>query len=103
MITERDLQEAIMECQGERNPNAQTCIKLAAYYTIMNQISEKPSEKFESIQPPQMDSASYSSKSEFFQLIEGKNFNEVLALFDEVMEALAVYNPRLYDSILRKL
>ena len=34
MITEKDLQEAIAECQGERSPNASTCIKLAAFYTI---------------------------------------------------------------------
>ena len=34
MITEMDLQEAIAECQGKRNPNADTCIKLAAFYII---------------------------------------------------------------------
>ena len=34
MITEKDLQEAIAECEGQRNPNANTCIKLAAFYTI---------------------------------------------------------------------
>jgi hypothetical protein len=101
VITERDLQEAIMECQGERNPNAQTCIKLAAYYTILNQISEKPIER--PIEQMPLQEASYTSKSEFFQLIENKTFDEVLALFDEVMEALAVYNPRLYDSIMRKI
>ena len=38
MITEKDLQEAIAECQGERNPNANTCIKLAAFYTIRNEL-----------------------------------------------------------------
>ena len=35
MITEQDLLEAIAECQGQRNPNANTCIKLAAYYIIL--------------------------------------------------------------------
>ena len=38
MITEKDLMEAIAECQGQRNPNANTCIKLAAYYTILNNL-----------------------------------------------------------------
>ena len=38
MITEQDLLSAIAECQGERNPNANTCIKLAAYYTILDNI-----------------------------------------------------------------
>ena len=41
MITEKDLLEAIAECQGERNPNANTCIKLAAYYTILDHLSDK--------------------------------------------------------------
>ena len=41
MITEQDLREAIAECQGQRNPNANTCIKLAAYYTILQNMTEK--------------------------------------------------------------
>ena len=36
MITERDLLEAIAECEGTPKPNANTCVKLAAYYTILN-------------------------------------------------------------------
>jgi hypothetical protein len=102
VINEQDLHEAIAECQGERNPNAQTCIKLAAYYTILNQITEKTVDKI--VEPIPMEKGySYKSESEFYQLVKGKSFDEVLELFDEVMEAVAVYNPRLYDSIIRKL
>lgn len=42
MITEQDLQAAIAECQGERNPNANTCIKLAAFYTIRRELFGNP-------------------------------------------------------------
>lgn len=38
MITLQDLNAAIAECQGERNPNANTCIKLAAFYTIRQEM-----------------------------------------------------------------
>ena len=38
MIREEDLQEAIAECQGQRNPNANTAIKLAAFYTIRREL-----------------------------------------------------------------
>ena len=38
MITEKDLQEAIAECQGQRNPTTSTCIKLAAFYTIRREL-----------------------------------------------------------------
>ena len=43
MITEKELHEAIAECQGQRNPNANTCIKLASFYTILDHMAEKPS------------------------------------------------------------
>ena len=38
MITEKDLQEAIAECEGQRNPNANTCVKLAAFYIIKDHL-----------------------------------------------------------------
>lgn len=38
MITLHDLDTAIAKCQGEENPNAQTCIKLAAFYTIKKEM-----------------------------------------------------------------
>ena len=34
MITLHDLDTAIAHCQGESNPNAETCKQLAAFYTI---------------------------------------------------------------------
>ena len=44
MITKHDLQEAIAECEGQRNPTANTCIKLAAFYTIKQHLF--PDEEF---------------------------------------------------------
>ena len=38
MIRREDLDAAIAECIGERDPNANTCIKLAAFYTIRNEL-----------------------------------------------------------------
>ena len=43
MITRKDLIEAIEKCQGQKNPNANTCIKLAAYYTILDHTPEDDS------------------------------------------------------------
>lgn len=110
MITEKDLQEAIAECQGERHPNANTCIKLAAFYTIKNEMFRKdehveipeqlPSYSYAS-QPE--DTITYDSGSEFSQMIHGKRVDEVLDVMDELMETLQVINPRLYAGVLRKL
>lgn len=105
MIREQDLIEAIAECQGERDPNANTCIKLAAYYTILNNITDKPSVKLDTVNPtinsqPQI---SYESDTEFGKLIRGKDTNDVMAVMDELMSALSVLNKSLYNSVLRKL
>lgn len=114
MITEKDLQEAIAECQGQRNPNANTCIKLAAYYTILDHISEKP--KDETYQndlhynieethsfgtgPSMID---YSGDTEFAQLIQGKDPADIWPIMDELMSTIQILYPKLYSSVLTKL
>ena len=100
MITEKDLLEAIAECQGERNPNANTCIKLASYYTILNELygtKEEPTYSY-SAEP-----SSYRSETEFYGLIQSKSYDEVIALFDELMTAISALEPRLYQGVLRRL
>lgn len=108
MITEKDLQEAIAECQGERNPNANTCIKLAAFYTIKNELFGK-NDKFEEVVPSYSYSGQpenvidYDSGSEFSNLINGRPQKAVLDVMDELMETLQAINPRLYAGVLRRL
>ena len=51
MITEHDLQEAIAECQGKRNPDAKTCMMLAAFYTIRREMFGKPEQVREPEEP----------------------------------------------------
>ena len=46
----------------------------------------------------------YESDTEFGRLVSGRDPDEVWPLVDElVSEALAVVNPRLYDSFIRRL
>ena len=106
MITERDLQEAIAECEGERNPNANTCLKLAAFYTIRNELFGNQ-EQFEhsaySYAPAPTTNAGYVSESEFGEIVSGKDIVAVLGVIDELMATLQIINPRLYNSVIRKL
>ena len=113
MITEQDLQEAIAECEGQRNPTANTCIKLAAFYTIKQHLfpDEKPSYSFAD-SPPSMksedtgnvsDLVNYESDSEFSQAIYGLPSDVAWSIMDELMSTLAVINPKLYNSIMRKV
>ena len=105
MITEMDLRQAIAECQGERNPNAQTCIKLAAYYTILNQMA--PTQTDYPIIGYSADSApegiAIDSDTEFASRVNGRNPSEVWAIIDELVETIRIVNPRLYQSVMRKL
>ena len=104
MITERDLLEAIAECEGTPKPNANTCLKLAAYYTILNNMRGE--------EPKQQMMADYSytsaptipySNSEFSQIADEKGIDKVFPVLDELMSTIAVLNPRLYQSVIRKL
>lgn len=111
MIRIDDLKEAIAECEGERNPNANTCIKLAAYYTILQHMTEKEPPETMPVLPQNYSFASYAdnetvqyeSDSEFSQVIHGKEVNDVLQVMDELMTTLQGIIPRLYDGVMRKL
>ena len=107
MITEKDLREAIAECQGERNPNANTCIKLAAYYTILENLNSdtgysRQSDPIREI-PVSVNVIDYDGVSEFAQAVHGKDTFDVMALMDELMDAVMVTNPPLYKSVIRRL
>ena len=101
MIREEDLRDAIAECQGERNPNANTCIKLAAYYTILNNLGD-PIQTYSRASEP-ADVVDYRSGSEFSEVIEGKDIREVMAVIDELMDTIEVLVPKLYRATIEKL
>lgn len=114
MITERDLEQAIAECQGERNPNANTCIKLAAFYTIRNELYGRqdqsgdaaamvPSYSFAAAPVDTAETIHYDSGTDFSQVIDGRDPEDIWPIMDEMMEAVHTLMPRLYASVMRKL
>ena len=110
MITEQDLIAAIAECQGQRNPNANTCIKLAAFYTILDHVREQDA-------PVQDEPLRYSfaagdtteskidfnSGTEFSALIDGRKASAVWSVMDELMDVLQATQPRLYNGVLNQI
>ena len=108
MITEQDLLEAIAECQGQRNPNANTCIKLAAYYTILNnlhQTSDTPVSHggYSYSSPPNTENTvEYTSNTDFAKIINGKSAMAMWEIVDELMSALMYLNPKLYNDAMSK-
>lgn len=109
MITEHDLQEAIAECQGVKNPNASTCIKLAAFLTIQKEMygdKTTPAPALESaysFDAGPVDTVEYYSDTEFGQAIEGRRSADVWGVVDELMSTLKILHPRLYEAVLRKI
>ena len=108
MITEKDLQEAIAECQGQRNPNASTCIKLAAFYTIRREMfgEEKEVEQSHgySYSPdPTGSLIDNPSDSEFARAIDGRKQEEIWPLMDEMMDTIQAIHPRLYSAVMDRL
>ena len=110
MITRQDLDAAIAECQGKRNPDASTCIKLAAFYTIRNEMFPaspvpQPEPSYSYAPAPDQPDDSYviiDSESEFAKLIDGRKQEEVWPVLDELMATIKTIYPRLYDAVLAK-
>lgn len=113
MITEKDLQEAIAECEGQRNPTANTCIKLAAFYTIKQHLFPDPdpdnSASFPQVYsytpapPAETNYVSYDGGSEFAQAVQSLPEDLAWEIMDELMSTLEVLNPKLYSSTIRKI
>lgn len=111
MIKKQDVLEAIAECQGVRSPNANTAIKLAAFYTILDHLDEKEQSADTAIDSVPMysfssngaDSVLIASNSEFAKVINGRLQSEIWPVIDELMTTLKVMNERLYNGVLRKL
>lgn len=108
MITEKDLQEAIAECKGKRNPDSSTCIKLAAFLTIKDYLYPQyeepyPQYSYAAEPEPVETTVNYNSDTEFFQLANGMEYDKVWKIIAELMETLQVINPRLYAGVIKKL
>ena len=102
VITEQDLKSAILECQGQRNPDAKTCIKLAAYLIIHKELYGMAEPVYSYASEPS-DRIDYNSGTEFSDAVRGKKYADVLPIIDELMEAVYAVNTRLYNAVIRKL
>ena len=107
MITQQDLIQAIAECQGQRNPNASTCIKLAAFLTIQRELYGEEKEAVQlpaySFAPAPDEVIIADGESEFSRTIDGRSQADVIPVIDELMSTLKIVQPRLYNAVMDKL
>lgn len=111
MITEHDLLEAIAECEGERNPTANTCYKLASFYTILDRMRKGNDDmsvktaKAENTINYSFDAGTvtYTSATDFGQTITGKGEAFAWEVMDELMTTLQEMIPKLYTGVMHRL
>ena len=105
MISKHDLESAIAECQGKRNPDARTCMMLAAFYTIKREMygEEKEAVSYSFAPAPDRNIIEIDSDSEFARAVDGREQREIMPVMDELMETLSIIQPRLYNAVMDKL
>ena len=103
MFTEKELLEAIDECENSLPKNFTTCEKLAVFYTILDHITAEDSLPLMSASPePETVVGDYGT-SEFYLAVQGKEANKIWPIFGELMDALKVLNPKLYNRTIERL
>lgn len=103
MFTKAELIDAINEL-SEGKHTVQNCEKLAAIYTVLDHLY--PAEEIPrgySGEEPKADTVPQYGNSEFLEAISGMDPREAWLLMDELMTTLSVVNPRLYESVMRKI
>jgi hypothetical protein len=103
LIKVDDLHDAIAECLGQRNPTAQTCVKLAAYYTILDHLTGQTNSPEEKPVYSYSSSKMYQSDSEFWTVASDLDEYTLMSVIDELMDTIKAVQPRLYDAVMRKL
>lgn len=112
MITKQDLLEAIAECQGTRSPNANTAVKLAAFYTILDHLDDEPQPAEKAADRNSFggyslagspDVVRFDGSSEFASAVNGRPQGDVWPVIDELMTTIQMLNQRLYNGVMQKL
>jgi len=101
MPTKEELLKAINEVSKLPDTYSK-CQKLATFYVLLNSLySEEDlknnvSTQFQSTIPD-------LGESEFLQKVKGHDINLVFGILDELMDAVKVFNPKLYNNTIQKL
>ena len=102
MFTERELLEAIDECQHSMPKTFTTAEKLAVFYTVLDHMQAENGYQMSADPAPEEVVGDYGT-SEFYLAVSGKEAKKVWAIFGELMDALKVLNPKLYSRTIERL
>lgn len=102
MYTQAELQDAIDQLH-EGKHSIVNCEKLAAIYTVMDHLTPTNRGYSFDSETKASQTIGYYGDSKFLQAVQGRNEAETWRLIDELMDTLSIINPRLYDSVMRRL
>lgn len=103
MISEKELLDAIDECQYKLPNTFSTCEKLAVFYTILDHLKKAEDSYMMSRDPEPETVIGDYGESEFYLAVQGKDSKKVWSIFGELMDALKVLNPKLYSRTIERL
>ena len=102
MITEKELLQAIRECESEP-VTASKIGKLANFYIIYDHLFGNPYENQYSFASEPENHIKTTGESVFLRMVDGKKSEKVLEIMDELMEAIKTLHPKMYDRVLEKI
>lgn len=98
MIKRKDLESAIYELENGK-ANYQNSEKLATFYTLYDHLYSEPVQ----VEMKIADAVGEYGDTDFLTAIANKDAETMWLLMDELMDALKVLNPRLYESVMQKM
>lgn len=99
MLSKAELLTAIDELEDSA-PTFQNCQKMATFYTLLNSMYRSNDQKQEITHE---EIIGEHGDSDFLRLIAGRHPEDVWNLMNELMEAIQISQPRLYDSVILRL
>lgn len=106
MFSEKDLLDAIDECQNSLPKTFTTAEKLAVFYTVLDHLqADKRFQRSADPAPVKKEEqviGDYGT-TEFYLAAKGKEAKKIWSIFGELMDALRVLNPKLYARTIERL
>lgn len=111
MLNLQEIEEAIAELEAGKTSFG-VCARLADLYAVRDHLRGDTPQTYTqdysfAATPPKTsalpDTYNMYADSEFLEAVEGKDADEAWRVVDDLMDTLRVVNPRVYDSVLRKM
>lgn len=109
MLNKLEIDEAIAELESQRNHSSGDCARLANLYSIRDHAFKQPEDNYTMaysqaaapIAEPVV-LGTYGD-SDFLVVVSGKMSDAAWKVMDDLMDTLQVANPRVYESVMRKM